>query len=256
MNTVKLSVTIITYNEERNIKRCIDSVKTLADEIIVVDSYSTDNTKEICQALGVYFIEHSFEGYIEQKNFALAQATYDHILSLDADEALSMELCNAIAAVKSNWTHGAYRFNRLNNYYGYWIKHCGLYPETKLRLWNRQSGRWGGINPHDSVKLAEGTSVQHLKGDILHYAYASVEQHVKQVNNFTSIAAQAQYDKGTSTIPFFHLYLYPPLVFVNRYILKLGFLDGIPGLIVCKTIAMYKFLKYAKLKQLYQDHLK
>nr|WKN37165.1 glycosyltransferase family 2 protein [Tunicatimonas sp. TK19036] len=253
MAEVKISVVIITYNEERNIERCIHSVKEVADEIVVVDSYSTDKTKEICRKLGVQFIEHPFEGYVQQKNFALAQATYDHVLSLDADEALSTELYESIVAVKQNWTYDAYRFNRLTNYCGHWIRHCGWYPDTKLRLWDRRKGQWGGTNPHDSVELNGETSLQKLKGDLLHYSYYNLEQHLQQINSFTTIAANNYYNKRKRVIPIIHLYLYPLLIFFNRYVLKLGFLDGVPGLMVCKSAAYYKFLKYAKLSLLYKS---
>ncbi|MEQ9439518.1 MAG: glycosyltransferase family 2 protein [Cyclobacteriaceae bacterium] len=250
MAAIKISVTIIAYNEERNIERCIHSVKELADEIVVVDSYSSDTTKDICLKLGVRFIEHPFEGHVQQKNFALTQASNDYILSLDADEALSAELYETIAAIKINWTHDAYRFNRLTNYCGQWIRHCGWYPDTKLRLWDRRKGQWGGTNPHDSVQISDEATVLKIKGDLLHYSYHSLEQHVRQINSFTSISANADYTKDKRVFPLWHLFLYPPLVFLHRYIVRLGFLDGISGLMVCKSAANYKFLKYAKLWQL------
>ena len=250
MAAIKISVTIIAYNEERNIERCIHSVKELADEIVVVDSYSSDTTKDICLKLGVRFIEHPFEGHVQQKNFALTQASNDYILSLDADEALSAELYETIAAIKTNWTHDAYRFNRLTNYCGQWIRHCGWYPDTKLRLWDRRKGQWGGTNPHDSVQISDEATVLKIKGDLLHYSYHSLEQHVRQINSFTSISANADYTKDKRVFPLWHLFLYPPLVFLHRYIVRLGFLDGISGLMVCKSAANYKFLKYAKLWQL------
>lgn len=254
MTAVKISATIITYNEERNIERCIRSIKAVADEIVVVDSYSTDKTKEICQKLGVRIVEHDFAGYVEQKNYALTRANHDYVLALDADEALSDDLREAILNVKSSWTHDSYRFNRLTNYCGHWVRHCGWYPDTKLRLWDRRKGQWGGTNPHDSVKMAEGTSTTHIKGDLLHYSYYSPEQHMQQIDRFTTIAAQAYRAKGKRVIPVFHLFLYPILVFFNRYILKRGFLDGTTGLIICRSAAFYKFLKYAKLHLLYRDH--
>lgn len=247
---VKLSVTIITLNEEKNIERCIRSVQGLADEILVIDSYSTDRTQEICEQLGVRFIQHSFEGYVVQKNYALHQATHDCILSLDADEALSPQLYESIRAVKKNWTHDAYQFNRLTNYCGHWIKHCGWYPDAKLRLWNRLKGQWSGISIHESIKLSDNASVQHLKGDLLHYSYYSVADHYTQINKFTSISAQEYYQKGKKTISFLHLVLYPPLTFLSRFIFKLGFLDGYAGFLVCKSTAYTKFLKYVKLHEL------
>lgn len=256
MAEVKISVTIITYNEERNIERCIHSVKELADDIVVVDSFSTDKTKEICQKLGVRFIEHTFEGHVQQKNFALSQANYDHVLSLDADEALSAELYESIISIKENWKYDAYRFNRLTNYCGQWIRHCGWYPDAKLRLWDRRKGNWGGTNPHDSVKMESEVSAQKLKGDLLHYSYYTLEQHLQQINSFTTIAATIYHNKGKRVIPIVHLYFYPVLVFFSRYVLKFGFLDGTMGLMICKSAAYYKFLKYAKLRLLYNSKSK
>src|ERR1035437_3751774 len=131
---IQLSVVIITYNEEYNIARCLESVKTIADDIVVIDSFSTDKTKEICESAGVRFVQHKFEGHIEQKNWAITQAKFPHILSLDADEALDGTLIKSILEVKNNWKYDGYYMNRLTNYCGKWIYHCGWYPDRKLRL--------------------------------------------------------------------------------------------------------------------------
>ena len=132
----KLSVVIITFNEEKNIARCLDSIESIADDIIVVDSFSTDQTKQICSQFNVRFIQHEFEGHIEQKNWALQQAKYPHVLSLDADEALTEPLQTLVRSIKENWTADGYTMNRLTNYCGQWIKHCGWYPDRKLRQVN------------------------------------------------------------------------------------------------------------------------
>ena len=253
-SAVKLSVTIITLNEEKNIERCIRSVQGLADEILVVDSYSTDRTPEICERLEVRFVQNPFAGYIEQNNFALQQAAHNHMLAIDADEALSPELYQSIQQAKQHWTGDGYRFNRLTNYCGQWIRHCGWYPDTKLRLWDRRKGEWGGVNPHYSVKLPDEASVQHLKGDLLHYSYYTVSDHYAQINKFTSITAQDYHKKGKKTILLLHLVLYPPLTFLSRFIFKLGFLDGYAGFLVCKSTAYTKFLKYVKLHELNNNH--
>ena len=163
---VELSAVIITFNEERNIRRCIESVLEVVDEIVVVDSFSTDKTKTICQEYNVRFIEHPFEGYIEQKNWAKSQATHNCILSLDADEALDGRLKESILKIKSDWKY-AYKMNRLTNYCGKWIHHSGWYPDTKLRLFDRREGDWGGINPHDKFIVKNSEKVKHLEGDIL-----------------------------------------------------------------------------------------
>jgi len=159
----QLSVVIITYNEENNIGRCIDSILPIADDVVVIDSYSTDKTEEIVLTKSCRFIQHTFEGHIEQKNWAISQAKYKHILSLDADEALSPELQKEISSVKENWTKDGYYFNRLTNYCGKWIKHSGWYPDQKLRLWDSNKGSWGGTNPHDRYELQQGSSQNFLR---------------------------------------------------------------------------------------------
>ena len=134
---IKLSCAIITLNEERNVARCIESLAGIADEIVVIDSGSTDATEAICRSYGVKFIQHDFEGYVEQKNFAVSQCAFEYILSLDADELLSEELKESISEIKNNWDKDGYSFNRLTNYCGKWIRHCGWYPDRKLRLFKK-----------------------------------------------------------------------------------------------------------------------
>ncbi len=247
---IRLSVAIITYNEERNMERCLRSVQPVADEIVVVDSFSTDRTKEVCLTAGVRFIEHAFAGYVEQKNFALDQVSYDYVLSLDADEALSEELQRSIIEIKKDCRFDAYRFNRLTNYCGQWIRHCGWYPDTKTRLWKRSAGRWSGENIHESVHLSSEAMVGQRRGNILHYSYYSIEDHVTQINKFSSISAREYEKKGKSLNPLFHLTVYPFFTFLSRYIFRLGFLDGPMGFVVCKNTAYFKYLKYVKLYEL------
>ncbi|MEQ9168236.1 MAG: glycosyltransferase family 2 protein [Fulvivirga sp.] len=245
---LKISGVIITYNEEENIEECIQSLLDVVDELIVVDSFSTDQTKTIAEKYGVKFIEHAFEGHIEQKNYAISQAKHDWVLSLDADERLSENLQAVIKLLKKDGTMAdGYRFNRLNNYCGKWIKHCGWYPDTKIRLWNKQKGQWGGVNPHDTVVMDTGTTVKAIKADILHYTYRSIAQHVLQIDKFTTIAANESHRKGKKVIFMWHMVLYPFWFFVQKYFLKFGFLDGQYGFLVCISGAYYKYLKYAKL---------
>jgi len=245
----KLSVVIITFNEERNIGRCIGSVREVADEIVVVDSSSTDRTREICENSGVKFIEHSFEGHIQQKNFAITQAKYPHQLSLDADEALSEELKAEILKIKVDWKSDGYRMNRLTNYCGKWIHHCGWYPDTKLRLYDSTKGAWGGVNPHDKFEMNPGSKVGFLKGDILHYSYYTVEEHIRQADKFSTIAAKELVGLG-KTVTYFQIIVNPVAKFIRNYILRLGFLDGYFGFIICRIAAHETYLKYTKARQL------
>lgn len=251
----KLSVVIITLNEEKNIQRCLDAVKDFADEIVVVDSISTDKTKEICLQNKVRFIEHRFEGHIEQKNWAAAQASYDFVLSLDADEVVSEELKKSILEAKANKEFDGYYFNRMTSYCGQWIKHCGWYPDKKLRLWDRTKGSWTGINPHDRYELQAGCTQKYLKGDLLHYTYNSISEHVTQYNKFTDIGAREAYKQGKNSNLFIAFYK-SAWKFKRDYIFKLGFLDGYYGFIICRLSANATFLKYIKLRELIKDSRK
>lgn len=247
-----LSVSIITFNEEKNIKRCLESVRDIADEIVVVDSFSTDRTKEICEDFGVRFSTHPFEGHIQQKNIALAQCTFAHVLSLDADEALSDDLRRSILAEKQKGFAEAYSMNRLTNYCGSWIRHCGWYPDVKIRLMKKTAGKWAGSNPHDKFEFFQPTQVVHLPGDLLHYSYYTTEDHHKQVDYFTTIGAQSYFEQGKKA-SLLKLYFSPIAKFIRDYLFNLGFLDGRAGWQVCTISAGATFLKYKKLRGLHQN---
>lgn len=251
----KLSAVIITFNEEKNIETCLNSLLGVADEILVVDSFSTDKTKEICQSKNVRFIENAFEGHIQQKNFAMEQASYKYVLSLDADEALDDTLKHSILKEKANFTSDAYHFNRLTSYCGKWIKHCGWYPDKKLRIWDKTKGEWGGENPHDKVMMQVNTTSEHLKGDLLHYSYHDINEHIKQIQFFTSIGAKVAVEKGKKSNlilviakPFFR--------FIRDYFIKGGFLDGYYGFVICANSAYANFLKYLKIHEINRGKLK
>ena len=249
-----ISVVIITFNEERNIGRCLASVKEIADDIVVVDSFSKDKTKEICLSHGVRFIEHAFEGHVEQKNWAITQAKYPHILSLDADESLSDKLIKSIQRVKENFSKTAYSMNRLTNYCGHWIHYCGWYPDTKLRLWDSRCGAWGGDNPHDKFVLhSQRKDIGHLEGDILHYSYYTEEDHFKQVAYFTTILAEAQFKRGKKA-PLLVMLFSPVVKFFKDYFVKKGFLDGAVGFKICRISAYATFVKYKKLRALHKSN--
>lgn len=249
---IKLSVAIITYNEEKNIGRCISSVQSIADEILVVDSFSNDRTEAICNEFGVRFIENKFVGHIEQKNFALELATHEYVLSLDADEVLSTQLLAEIKKVKENFIFKAYKFNRLTNYNGHWVRHCGWYPDTKLRLVKKSDALWRGTNPHDILEMnSKNESVGFLSGDLLHYSYDSIASHVTQTDKFTTIAAKAAFTAGKRS-SHFKIITRPILKFSRDYFLKLGILDGHYGFIICFINALSAMLKYSKLYDLQQ----
>ena len=253
MASIQLSAVVITYNEEQNIGRCLDSLKEVADEILVVDSFSTDATKAICLEKGVRFVENPFEGHIEQKNFAMRQAKHDYVLSLDADECLTLALQQQISATKANWEHDGYRMNRLTSFCGHWVRHCGWYPDHKLRLWDRRKGQWGGTNPHDTVVMSKDASTAHLKGDLQHYTYHTLTEHVQQMDKFSAIAAREALRKQKKVIPAIHIVFYPMIVFFQKFIFQRGFLDGYYGFLVCINAAYYRYLKYAKLHELYKN---
>ncbi|PKQ69909.1 glycosyltransferase family 2 protein [Raineya orbicola] len=249
---MKLSVVIITFNEEQNIQRCLESVQAVADEIVVVDSFSTDKTAEICQKYQVQFIQQAFLGYVEQKNFANAQASYDWILSLDADEALSERLKNEILQLKKqeNPNADAFSMPRLTNYLGKWIRHTDWYPDRRIRLFNKTKAHWTGINPHDCIQMQNANSlVSKLKGDILHYSYYSIHQHIAQLNHFTSIMAETLVKSGKKA-PLYKLFINPIWKFLYSYVLRLGFLDGYYGFVVCAVSAFATFTKYLKIREL------
>jgi glycosyltransferase involved in cell wall biosynthesis len=248
----KLSVVIITRNEEKNIGRCIDSVKDIADDVVVIDSFSTDRTEEICKSKGARFIQHAFEGHIEQKNYALTYTKYPHVLSLDADEALDNTLKKDIETVKKNWNKDGYEMNRLTNYCGTWIRHCGWYPDRKLRLFDKSKGKWGGTNPHDKFEMHSGSNLGRLKGDILHYSYYTIDDHYKQIEYFTTINANASFDQGKHA-PIWKLYLAPVVKFIKDYFVRLGFLDGQAGWQICRLSAWATYVKYKKLRELYNN---
>lgn len=254
-DSVKISATIITFNEEKKIERCLQSLMGIADEIVVVDSFSTDDTAAICARYPVTFIRNVFPGYIAQKNFAMDKASNDHILALDADEVLSDELKASIRAVKADWgNYDGYAFNRFNNYCGKWIRFCGWYPDRKIRLWDRRKGKWRGEDPHDKVAL-EGDRVKHLKGDLLHFAYFTVDEHLRQMHKFAEVAAKAKYRNGKKPVFLIHVVLNPLFKFFRKYVLQLGFLDGYYGFVFCATTSALNFYKYLRLYEYHRRGL-
>jgi len=248
----EISAVIMTLNEERNIERCLASLRGIADEIFVVDSFSTDRTEEICADYRVRLIKHPFGGYIEQRQYSIDQAKYDHVLVIDADEALSDELRAEISKVKDNWTHDGYEFNRLNSFCGQWIKHCGWYPDRKIRLFDRRKASVQGRNPHDRIMMNPGATLRHLRGDLLHYTYYTVDGHIHQLNRFTSIQAKENFERGKKASVFSMIFS-PCYKFIRHYIFQLGFLDGYYGYLICRNQAFSTFMKHSKLKAMWRN---
>jgi len=241
----KLSVVIITLNEEKNIEVCIDAAWQVADEIVVIDSYSTDRTKEICLAKGAKFIEHIFEGHIQQKNYAVTQAKFDFVLSLDADEVISEKLAVSILEVKNNRTKDAYYLLRRSHYCGKFINYGDWFPDKKIRLYKKGSGKWDGINPHDTFELNKGKSLGKIRGDLKHYTFNTVREHIEQANKFSSIGAKEHIARHSS-ISILTLILHPGWRFIRSYIIRLGFLDGLRGFTIAFIISIETYLKYLK----------
>jgi len=244
-----LSVVVITFNEEKNIARCLQSVKSIADEIIIVDSLSTDNTASIAKDYNARIVSEPFRGYVEQKNFADNQAKYDWILSLDADEAISPELEMSIRKIKEKQEYPAYELTRLTNYCGKWIRHCGWYPDKKIRLFNRTKGKWQGEQIHESWNLYDThETCGNLSGDLLHYSYTTYSDHLKQIEKFTEIMARRDVASGKN-YTLLRIIFSAKWKFFQSYFLQLGFLDGFAGFQVCLFSAFATYVKYSKIRQ-------
>lgn len=244
---MKISATIITFNEERNIARAIESLRC-CDEIVVVDSGSVDRTVELAEKHGARVVEEPWRGYAAQKNFAIEQATHDWILSLDADESLSEDLDGEILQLKkAGPAADAYTMPRLAQYLGRWILHSGWYPDRKVRLFRRGTAKWFGEFVHESVHV-QGR-VGHLKGNLLHFTCSSLSEHLKTMDAYTTLAAQQMVSQGRVVgLP---RILFDPLwTFVETYLLKRGFLDGFEGVAIAYMAALYNFMKYAKARNM------
>lgn len=246
---IKISAVIITYNEERNIARCLQSLAGVADEIIVVDSFSTDSTHLICEKFNVSFTQHAFEGYGAQKNFGNSLAQYEHILSLDADEALSDELVALILEFKNNPRADIVSMKRLTNYCGQWIKHSGWYPDIKIRLWKKGDAQWNNNLVHESPQINPGAKRLFLDADILHYSYYTVAEHKERTLMYAGLASRIMAEQGkTVSMPL--IYIKTGIKFLRNYFLFLGFLDGRNGYLICKMGAYETYLKYHNLFEL------
>jgi glycosyltransferase involved in cell wall biosynthesis len=244
---MKISATIITLNEQKNIVRAIESLRC-CDEIVVVDCGSNDRTREAAEKLGVRVLESQWRGFAGQKNYAASEASYDWILSIDADEAVSEALEAEIWQIKKSGPQfDGYTMPRLARYLGRWILHSGWYPDRKVRLYDRRKARWIGDFVHESVRV-EG-QIGHLKGNLLHYTCDTLSEHLRTMDRYTTLAAEEMVALGRK-VRWQDLVLDPPWTFLRTYILKAGFLDGWEGLTIAYMSAFYNFLKYSKARNM------
>lgn len=245
---MKISACIITYNEEDRIEPAIKSLEGVVDEIIVVDAFSIDKTPRIVQSYNVRFFQRKWEGYSDQKNFAISQAKYPWILSIDADERLSKELREEIIKIKGDEPNfDGFSFKRKPFYLGKWIKHSGWYPDKKIRLFKKDLAYWEGDFVHE--KLVFKGKVKDLKGDLLHYSYRNLSDHILRIEKYSNLSADKMFTEGKRST-FLKIFFLPIFTFLRDFIFRGGALDGIHGLIISFFSSYYVFLKYAKLFEL------
>jgi glycosyltransferase involved in cell wall biosynthesis len=247
-----LSAVIISYNEEQNIGRCLQALAGIADEIIVVDSNSTDKTCLIAEQYGAKIIQHPFEGFAAQKNFAAQCASHDWVLSLDADEELSEELKSAILQVKNKALFDAYFLKRATNFCGTFIRHGSWYPDKQCRLWDKTKGDWQGMI-HEKWRLFDPSKKYGtLSGDLLHYSFNSISDYMKMTERYTSLSAIEALANGKN-VSLLKLMIGPKIKFIQDYILRLGFLDGYAGYVAYRLAANMAFVKYSKIREAFKN---
>ena len=243
---IQLSIVVMTYNEAANIRRCLESVREVADEIVVVDSHSTDETAVIAEELGARVLLRPFQGYMDQRSFSIRSARHDHVLVLDADEALSEALRASVRAAKADWAYDCYWCNRLSSFGGRWIRHGAWYPDRKMRLFDRRCYRVAGIDPHDELLPAPGAREGRLQGDLLHYTNEDIAHRIEKVNRLSTVAARAYAERGRRG-SLLRVLFKPPVRFLVEYVVRRGFLDGYNGFVIARSSALYVFLREAKL---------
>ncbi len=240
----KISACIISFNEEKKIEDCLKSLLPVADEIIIIDSNSTDGTLNIAKRYTNKIYQHAFEGYGKQKNLAVDKANYNWVISLDCDERLSSELQSSILKIKNKLDdNSVYRMPRKTFYIYRWLNHC-WYPDRKTRLFNKSITRWLNSDLHESV-ITENMKEINLNGDILHYSFDSLSDHLKTIEKFTEIGAD-ELIKKNKKVSIFTPFSHGIWIFIKIYFLKRGFLDGFAGLQVATLSFMHVFIKYSK----------
>ena len=249
----KLSTVIMTFNEEAKIERCIRSVLSISDEVVLLDSFSTDKTVEIAQSLGAKIIQHKFLGYIKQRELSIQHATYDFVLALDADEFLSESLSEEIKLIKSNAKYDAYYLNRSNAINNYFLKHGSWFPHRIIRLFFKNKIKCVGNPPHDKIETLGGATSSRLKGLLMHHCNEDIHDRVITLNNHSTIAAKHRFKLGHRT-NYFRILIKPIWKFIVEYFLRLGFLDGFYGYLMAKTTAQYIYLRESKLMELHRNN--
>lgn len=242
----RLSVVVLSYNEEAILGKCLSSVRW-ADEIVLVDSFSTDSTLEIARRFTDRIFQHPWQGFGKQKNLALEYASFPWVLSLDADEVVSPELAGEIRdALEQEQRVSGYEVPRMSYYLGRFLRHC-WYPDYKVRLFRKDRARWKDQEVHEIV-LLEGRSGR-LRNPLLHYSFPTLDGHIEVLQRYTSLGAR-QLDQRRRFFPLHRLLGSPLVMFLKLYVVKRGFLDGLPGLIACVFSGFHEFVKYAKLFEL------
>lgn len=247
---MKISAVIITFNEEKRLVPALKSVEGVADEIVVVDSYSTDDTVKLARRFTDKVFRRRWTNYADQKNYANEKATHAWILSLDADERLSPRLREEILALKETEPKpAAFSMPRLTCYLGRWIRHSGWYPDRKLRLFRRDRARWEGAYVHENL-VVDG-EVRRLKGDLHHFTYRDIRDHLTRINTFSSLGAKKLY-AARKKCRWFHLAVLPGIRFLKAYIWKAGFLDRYAGFVIAVLHGYAIFVRYAKLREIWK----
>jgi glycosyltransferase involved in cell wall biosynthesis len=249
---MKLSALIITLNEERNIRRCIESLQKIADEIIVLDSFSSDKTKQICEDLNVRFEERAWEGYSKSKNFLNELASHPYLFSIDADEVVDKELEADILIEKEKGFSGVYSVNRMTNYMGKWIKHSGWYPDVKTRIFPKGTCYWVGELVHEELFVPKGMINKQLNGHLEHYSYYSFEDHRARADKYSLLTAKKHHLAGKKC-GLLKPFLSAVGRFISMYFFKLGFLDGKMGFKIAQISAASNILKYKELRRLNKE---
>ena len=255
MESVKvstISAAIITYNEERNIRRCIESLRDCVDEIIVLDSFSTDKTCEICSEYAVKVVQRQWTGYASAKNFLNEQVTSDYILSIDADEALDVDLKKELCLIKQQELSGVYLLNRKTNYCGKWINHSGWFPDEKVRIFPKIGSEWQGDYVHEELVFSDSLGITKLNGILEHYSYYNFEEHRKRADKYSQLTAMKYVEQGKKSSAL------KPFIsgltrFISMYFIKLGFLDGYMGFKIASISAQSNVFKYKEVRRIYRE---